>query len=324
MITIPYINFSDEQKRRANQVDLEDFLSRQGEELLRAGRELRLASDHSVTIRGNRWYDHAEEKGGLAIDFLQMFYGMSFPEAVSILLGGEQGEAYRPALPKPVQPPSPFALPPAHTNMRRVFAYLCQARGIATEIVSHFAHAHLLYESCERPAGSDREYHNAVFVGTDENGVPRHAHKRSPGSEGKSFRLNVEGSDPRFCFHHIGESDRLYVFEAPIDLLSFLTLYPEGWQQHSYAAMCGLSDHTPLWLLSMYPHLQKIALCVDNDEAGRKGAARLKESILAKKSIPVVELLPTEKDWNDMLTRSTNSTMNRGEDRCSYPTMTGF
>ena len=326
MIITPYINFSDEQKRRANEVDLEDFLSRQGEELLRSGREMRLASDHSITIRGNCWYDHAEEKGGLAIDFLQMFYGMSFPEAVSILLGGEdgQGETYRPAQAKPIEPPKPFALPPAHSNMRRVFAYLCKARGIAPEIVSHFAHERILYESSERPKGTDREYRNAVFVGMDENGTAKHAHKRSLGSAGKAFRINVEGSDPRYSFHHLGESDRLYVFEAPIDLLSFITLYPENWREHSYAAMCGISSHAPLWMLEQYPHLQKVALCLDNDEAGRKGASRLKETFTAARPVTVIELLPTAKDWNDMLTGRTQQTMERGEDMCSYQTMTGL
>lgn len=57
-----YVYFTDEQKQRANAVDLEDFLARQGEKLLRSGREKRLDSDHSITVRGNEWYDHASEK----------------------------------------------------------------------------------------------------------------------------------------------------------------------------------------------------------------------------------------------------------------------
>lgn len=93
-----FIYFTEEQKQRANAVDLEDFLSRQGEKLLRSGREKRLASDHSITVRGNQWYDHATEKGGCSIDFVRMFYNQSFPDAVTMLLGGEQGEAYREAV----------------------------------------------------------------------------------------------------------------------------------------------------------------------------------------------------------------------------------
>lgn len=61
----------------------------------------------------------------------------------------------------------PFALPPANKEMRRVFAYLIKHRGIARDVVAHFAKAGLLYEDDE-----DAEYHNAVFVGTDTDGVP--------------------------------------------------------------------------------------------------------------------------------------------------------
>lgn len=85
-----FVYFTEEQKQRANAVDLEDFLSRQGEKLLRSGREKRLASDHSITVRGNRWYDHATEKGGCAIDFVRMFYNQSFPDAVTSCLAANR------------------------------------------------------------------------------------------------------------------------------------------------------------------------------------------------------------------------------------------
>ena len=72
-----YIHFTEEQKQRAAAVDLEEFLRCRGEKLLSSGREKRLASDHSVTVRGNEWYDHAEERGGHAVSFVQRFYGLS-------------------------------------------------------------------------------------------------------------------------------------------------------------------------------------------------------------------------------------------------------
>lgn len=83
-----YIHFTEEQKQRAAAVDLEEFLRCRGEKLLSSGREKRLASDHSVTVRGNEWYDHAEERGGHAVSFVQRFYGLSYPDAVTLLLGG--------------------------------------------------------------------------------------------------------------------------------------------------------------------------------------------------------------------------------------------
>ena len=68
-----------------------------------------------------------------------------------------------------------------------------------------------------------RQHHNCVFVGLDENGEARHAHLRSTSSQGKVFRINVESSDIKHSFHKNGTDRSLYVFEAPIDLLSHIT-----------------------------------------------------------------------------------------------------
>ena len=58
-----YIPFTTEQKERAASVDLEEFLRRRGEKLITSGRDKRLASDHSITIRGCEWFDHAHRTG---------------------------------------------------------------------------------------------------------------------------------------------------------------------------------------------------------------------------------------------------------------------
>ena len=84
---MPYIHFTDEQKRQANLVDLSEFLRRKGEPLIQSGRELRMGNNHSVTVRGNEWYDHAAETGGGPVSFLKEFYGMNYQEAVLTLLG---------------------------------------------------------------------------------------------------------------------------------------------------------------------------------------------------------------------------------------------
>ena len=287
-----YVYFSEEQKLRADDIDLEDFLRQQGETFIRSGRDLRLKSDHSVTIRGNEWFDHATQKGGHPVTFVQRHYGLSYPEAMSLLLGGEQGKTYARARDIVVEEPKPFALPPANDNMRRTFAYLIKQRHIDPDVISTFAKNHFLYE--EKP------YHNAVFVGRDENGMARHAHKRSTNSYGKSFRINVEGSDPRYTFHHIGSDGSLYVFEAPIDLLSFLSLYPKGWQEHNYVACCGVSSQPVLKMLERMPERATVYLCLDNDAAGQKACQRMAEQ-LSEQGIASVRIAPRLKDWNDDL-----------------------
>lgn len=289
-----FILFTDEQKYRANSVDLVDFLERQGEQLIRSGRDMRLKSDPSITVRGNQWYDHSAEQGGLAVRFVQEFYDLSYPEAMSRLLGNREcGADFKHAGKAPPQKRKPFALPEANSDMHRVFAYLLKRRFLDREILTYFAKAKMLYE--------DKKYHNAVFIGIDEDGVAKHAHKRSTYSKGKSYRANVEGCDPRYSFHHIGTDDTLYVFEAPIDMLSFITLYPKDWQKHSYVALCGVSEHAMLHRLKLNPNLKHIVLCLDHDEGGIEATCRLTEILHEHGYQNISCLRPKYKDWNEIL-----------------------
>ena len=246
-------------------------------------------------------YDHAAERGGHAISFVQNFYGLTYPEAVTRLLNGEQGEVYIPAEKKEKEPPKEFALPPSNQAMRRVYAYLLQQRHISREVLSAFAQKGLIYESRELSIDQTKVYHNAVFVGFDERGVARHAHKRGLYTQGKSYRGNIEGSDPRCSFHWVGTSDRLYVFEAPIDLLAFLTLYPDGWQQHSYVALCGTAEHAMLWMLEKNPNLRKAILCLDHDAAGIEAAGRLSDILREHGYSQIASLQSEYKDWDEDL-----------------------
>ena len=170
-----------------------------------------------------------------------------------------------------------YKLPKANSNMHRVYAYLIKQRFISPDIISHFAKQHTLYE--------DKEHHNAVFVGIDENDVPRQASKRSTNSYGNSFRITCQGSDTRYSFAHFGENERLYVFEAPIDMLSFLTLYPKDWQKHSYIAMNGVYENAVLTALKNHINLSEVILCVDNDEGGTEAVDRLVDILFDGKMV---------------------------------------
>lgn len=299
-----YIHFTEEQKQRANAVDLVEFLQRQGEKLLPSGREKRLSSDHSITVRGNEWYDHALEKGGLAIDFVQNFYGLSFPDAVTMLLGGEQGEVYSKVKERKQIEEKPFELPPKNSDMRRVFAYLIKERHIDRDVVSFFAKQKLIYESCEQSVDKTKEYHNAVFVGYDENMVPCHAHKRGIYSNGKSFKGNVESSNPCYSFHYKGKSNRLYVFEAPIDMLSYITINKNTyWQEHSYVALCGVSEQAMTKMIEIDPNINHAVLCLDHDAAGIEASEKFQD-ILSEKGIECSRLLSKCKDWNEDIKES--------------------
>ena len=259
--------------------------------MLQSGKEKRLARDHSITVGGNTWFDHAAMRGGGPVSFVREQYGLSYPEAMLLLLG-EEGEAVPIVKEKTDLPRKPFVRPPENHNMRRAYAYLVRSRGITREVVNAFAKAGLLYE--------DAEYHNCVFIGKDEMGIARHAHKRSTNSFGKTFRINVEGGDPRYSFHHTGTDDTLYVFEAPIDLLSYISLRPDGWQRHSYVACCGVSFQPVQKMLERMPSIKTVFLCLDNDGAGHAASARM-AAFLKEQGVHSKRLISTGKDWNDDL-----------------------
>ncbi|MEG1407531.1 MAG: DUF3991 and TOPRIM domain-containing protein, partial [Ruthenibacterium sp.] len=135
-----------------------------------------------------------------------------------------------------------------------------------------------MYESCEKSKDGSKEYHNAVFVGLDENGVPRHAHKQGLYTFSESFKVNVDSSSPEYSFHHIGMDSQLYLFEAPIDMLSFPQSTELAGSQLCGSLRRGNPSHA-LDMLAQNPRLTKVALCLDNDEAGHKATARIREQL---------------------------------------------
>ncbi len=298
-----YIHFTEEEKQQANQVDLVVFLQAQGEVLLPSGGEKRLQKNHSITVRGNEWYDHAICKGGYAIDFVKEFYDLSFPDAVTLLLGREGGPVYHRAAPKVVTPKS-FALPPANGDMRRTFAYLLKYRGIDNEVLRTFVHEHLIYESLEPAPNGGAGFHNVIFVGYDEHGAPKHGHKRGLYTLVKPYKGTIPGSDPVYTFYRKGNSNRLYVFEAPIDLLSFLSLHQEKpWQAHHYVALCGLSPRPMVKRLDCDPTITIVVLCLDNDGPGQRASEKF-QTLLQERGLEVSVLTPSLKDFNqDLLQR---------------------
>lgn len=285
-----YIHFTDEQKERARRTDIAELLRSQGETLKRSGSEFEWKDGSAkVTIRGNLWYHQYDRQGGDAIDFVRRFYNKSYPEAVEYLIGSCGGTLI--TSPPIVKETKPFELPPKNDNMRRVYAYLVKYRGIDSNVLNTFVNAEMIYESTD--------YHNAVFVGYDKDGVPRHAHKRGTG-QNSAFKGNTDGCNPEYSFHWNGTSDSLYLFEASIDMLSFISMNKDGWQKHSYAACCGVSDRVLWQTLKDNPNINTVCLCLDNDEAGQLANRRISEKLI-QKGIQTENLVPTRKDWNEVL-----------------------
>lgn len=288
-----YIHFTKEQREQARRTDLANFLISQGEQVKKSGSEYEwFDGSQKVTIRGHLWYHQYEQKGGDAVDFVRRFYNKDYAEAVQMLLSNYGGQIVN--LQTTEREQKPFILPPRNDRMSRVFSYLLLTRGIDKDVIYEFVRRKMIYESAD--------YHNAVFVGYDSNGKPRHAHKRGTVTS-NAYKGNVAGSQPEFSFHWHGTSDKIFLFEAPIDMLSFISMHKENWKNHSYAASCSVSDRVLFQCLKDNPNIKNVFLCFDNDEAGQIANKRIADK-LNKLNIQNEILIPTHKDWNEDLTLS--------------------
>ena len=162
----------------------------------------------------------------------------------------------------------------------------------------------------------DAAHHNVVFVGRDADGHPRYAssrgirekfrqdadgHPRYASSRGirEKFRQDAAGAEKAFGFAHRGTDKQLLVFEAPIDLLSFIELFPKNWQQHNYLSLGGVSGKALRQFLSERPDVEWVFLCLDADKAGEDACKRL--AALLPDTVSVTRIQPCMKDWNDVL-----------------------
>jgi len=278
------MTYTQAQIDRANAANLEDFLRAQGETLVRSGKEYRWKAHDSLTVCGNKWFRHSQSKGGYPVDFVMEFYGKSFPEAVQMLTG-EPGEAQPEADPAP----SPaFRLPLRNVTNANILNYLTQERKLSPSLVNFFIAAGDIYE--------DAAHHNVVFVGRDADGHPRYASSRGIHEK---FRQDAAGAEKAFGFAHRGTDKQLLVFEAPIDLLSFIELFPKNWQQHNYLSLGGVSAKALQQFLSERPDMERVFLCLDADKAGEDACKRL--AALLPDTVSVTRIQPTRKDWNEVL-----------------------
>ena len=168
--------------------------------------------------------------------------------------------------------------------------YLRNSRCISPDVINAFVRLGLLYE--------EDQNHCCVFVGKDDNGRIGHCHKRSTTS---LFKQTIAGSKAEYAFHYNGNDDIVYAFEAPIDMLAYISKNPVNWKNHSYVALCSVSEKALMHQLETHPNLTKIVLCLDNDDAGRSAVQRIKESLYQRGYYDVHVETPVHKDWDEDL-----------------------
>lgn len=301
------MRFTQEELAIAKQADLCAVASALGYTVKRVGKYHTLKEMDSIRIYDRthwfRWSKRYEtgENGGSQIDFLRIFANMEVKEAVFWLLdfvGYKKSDIELQrivtATKQKPEEAKEFVLPKFAGSNAYLYNYLMHERGISKDVIDRFVNEGILYEA--------KGYHNMVFVAKDKSGTPKFASMRGVfDKKGKVFKCDVAGNDKRHGFHTVNmESHRIIVFEAAIDLLSYMTLFPA--EKCTMVALGMLSDAPLETLLNDYPHLTEIQFSLDNDQYGREATDKfMKKYYELGYEVKDLPAPPEHKDYNEWL-----------------------
>ena len=94
-------------------------------------------------------------------------------------------------------------------------------------------------------------------------------------------------------------------------MLAYISMHPVDWQQHSYVALCSVSEKALIHQLDTHPELDRIVLCLDNDRAGQEAVERIKKSLREKGYTDIRVQIPLNKDWDEDLQEITHTNSQR-------------
>lgn len=282
-----------------------EYALSQGYPLVKKGRYYHHKEHDSMVFTDKgMWFWNSRQLHGGAIEFITQYEHRTYVEAVLILNGENiQDLTMRPPQPDAVRKhkteenKQEFKLPEKSPTFSRLFAYLLKERKLDADLVSALVKEKKIFESAE--------HHNVVFVGYDENGVPRNAYQRGTNSfMDTPFKRDVAGSDKQYPFHikgYIG-CPTVAVFESPIDAISHASLAKLNGEKITDChriSLAGVADKALMWFLQQHPEIERVILCLDNDEAGLNAIKAISEKL--KDKYEVLYQLPQTKDFNSDL-----------------------
>jgi len=282
--------------------------------------------DSMLFTSDGRWFWNSYNLKGGALEFITNYESKNFVEAVlklnNALEQDQQQKANHQQRPyqkkeQPAEEPKPFELPEKSGSFKRLFAYLCNTRYLDHDIVQDLIDQKRLYEGVnryrDRKTGEWNKFHNAVFVGYDQEGVPRSAFQRGLNSYATTpFKGDVESSQKEIAFCVPGYSGvtKVIAFEASIDAISHASIAKMQGGDYKTAdriALGGVAFEPLNNYLNSHQDVREIVLALDNDAAGINATERIQMELEVAGYIPgygyhISADVPTyAKDWNEVL-----------------------
>lgn len=285
--------FTEDEINQANSVNLIAYVEQRGLVLKKVGSSYKVKDYGGLYIdtSGSKWNWFSKDIGGGPIQFVMEIEGKNWVDAVYTLLGTERSIIV--SKPKITEDKGPFILPDKNNTYKHIIAYLIKSRGIDKDVVYDFISQDKLYEN---------NHKSCVFVGYDKKNEPKYASVRSTNTTGKSYRGDVKNSDKAFPFSYEGSSKTVCIFESPIDLMSYLTLlkyHDVETFEHHMISLGGVANRALDYYLKLYPGINRIMLCLDNDEAGHFTCQQFHEKY--HENYKILRHSPTGKDFNEDL-----------------------
>jgi len=301
---------------QARQLDLRDTIQTLGGAHDRYDTHKWRVNDEHISINGERFYNHDQQKGGGgSIDLVMHVTGYNFKQAVAYLnheagpelavaAAANHGARERTTQAQEIVERgerAPF-MQPARDEDRwpQVRAYLVEQRDIPRGMVDELHDRGMIYADGRA---------NAVFLRTDAEGQAVGASLRGtlPGSEFQGLAYGTRRDEGHFSFT-IGASERYsapqyHITESPIDALSRAALIERAGERGEYVFLSN-DGHGDLPKRQIEEGLSRGALVhcgFDNDAGGTKLWEQVKEAYPRAEAI-VRERPPAgAKDWNDAL-----------------------
>lgn len=303
---MPYI--PKEIVAEARQIDLLTYLKNyEPNELIEVCRGTYTTKSHdSLKISNGLWYWFTKGIGGKsAIDYLVKVRDISFINAVETVMGNIKIQAPTIYKQEEKNKEKKLVLPKRASNNNRAINYLL-SRGIDREIIKYCIDNNLLYEEANN--------HNVVFVGYDDNKIPKYAFCRATNEQ--KFMREATGSNKKYSFkiNAKKENNIVHLFESSIDLLSFATilvLENREWRNENLLSLGGIytSKYEPtkskipvalINFLEKNTNVDEIHLHLDRDLAGRNASNFLQKSLQENYKV-VDSTVPYGKDINEYL-----------------------
>jgi hypothetical protein len=316
-----YVHYTNDELENLRSIDMIDFLGRkEGFSFKQTSTYFKCVEHDSLVIYPNRrtwaWNSH-DVKGKNVLDWLQRVDGLSFQEACMMLSPLETETVTRfkkttSSAPTTSKEPSQKQLyipEKTNGNYKNVYMYLTLTRCIDADIVSTLFHDKLIYQDT---------HNNACFVGYDENNNIRCVTQRGTNTYAdKAYKGNTTGSMIEYSFNvpcnksdPKAEINRVYLFEAPIDLLSHATIAKivgsqkgdtdNCWKRQNRLALLGVSDVALQSYLTRNPNISEIVCCLDSDAAGREGAKNIMQKYGDRYKVSI-HTPKNSKDYNEVL-----------------------